>query len=79
MHVSPTGQMWGRRPTWYAKVGTMSGSVIVVYQPKEFHVGQRILFAELHKLKGTSKRMTPRWESGQIYKIEDSRLFIELL
>lgn len=69
----------GRMPTFYAKVGTMSGSVVVVKRVRDFAVGQKIQFAETRDLEGCSVGMAPRWRGGEIWKIEDNRLFINLV
>jgi hypothetical protein len=76
--INPTGQKWGRQPTWYAKVGTLSGTTVIIKRARTFEVGQRIEFADLCDLRGTSRNMAPRWRTGYIWKIDDHRLFITL-
>lgn len=78
MKLVPAGRR-GRMPTFYAKVGTMSGSVIVVKRTRDFEVGQKIQFAEIRDLEGCSVGMAPRWRGGEIWKIDDNRLFITLM
>lgn len=72
---------WGRRPLFQAKVGTLSGSLVLVKrarrrgQPFEEH--ERIEFIELNELQGTSKSMLcVPWHAGYIWKVEDNRIFI---
>jgi len=77
MKLVPTGRR-GRQPTFLAKVGTMSGSVIVVKRVRDFEVNQWIEFAEIRDLEGCSVSMAPHWRRGIIWKIEDNRLFVNL-
>ena len=67
---------WGRFPTFAAKIGTGPGTVIIVRRDRSFHVGQRIKFAEVSALRGMSTGVTPPWQSGTIWRIDDNRLFI---
>jgi hypothetical protein len=76
MKILSTGR-WGRFPTYQAKVGTMSGSIIIVKRLRDFEVGQRVQYAETYELRGTSTGMAPKWSGGIIWKIESDRLFIE--
>lgn len=76
--VSPVGR-WGRFPTFQAKVGTGSSSCILVRRTRRFSVGQFIAFAEEHHLAGMATGCTPKWRRGRVWKIEDDRLFIELI
>jgi hypothetical protein len=78
MKLNPVDR-WGRKPLYQAKVGTMSGSLIMVKRARDFEVDQRIEFAELQDVRGMSVSMAPRWRTGIIWKIEDDRLFINLL
>ena len=76
--VQPCLARWGRFPTYLAKVGTMGSTCIVVKRTRRFHVGQSIQFAETSDLTGMCKGMPPRWRYGDIWKIEDDRLFVNL-
>jgi len=78
MKIQSMGQR-GRQPTFQAKIGTMSGSIIIVKRVRDFEVGQKIQFAELRDLEGCSVGMAPRWRGGEIWKIEDNRLFVTLM
>lgn len=75
MKLVPAGRR-GRMPTFYAKVGTLSGSVILVKRVRDFEVGQKIQYVELEECRGMSVGLVPRWHGGEIWKIEDNRLFI---
>ena len=70
---------WGRRPTFQAKIGTGPSAVVIVRRSRKFRVGQYIQFAELGDVAGMCVGCTPRWRHGHIYKIDHSRLFIELM
>lgn len=65
-------------PTFYAKIGTHSSTVILVKRVRDFEVNQWIEFAEIRDLEGCSVNMAPRWRRGIIWKIEDNRLFVNL-
>ncbi len=76
--LTPIGRR-GRQPTYQAKVGTHSSTVVIVKRAREFVVGQRIEFAETHLLRGCSVGVAPRWIKGRVWRIEDNRLFIDLV
>lgn len=75
--VTPVGRR-GQQPTYQAKIGTMSGSIIIVKRARKFKVGQRIEFADTLDLRGCSVSVAPKWRTGTIWLIEDDRLFINL-
>lgn len=68
---------WGRFPTFQAKVGTGSSTVIIIKRARDFTIGQQIEFAETRDLQGMCKCCTPKWHGGLIWKIEDNRLFLD--
>lgn len=70
---------WGRQPTFQAKIGTGPSAVVIVRRTRRFKVGQHIQFADIHDLSGMCVGCTPKWRGGHIYKIENDRLFIELM
>lgn len=76
--VEPIGQ-WGRFPTFAGKVGTHSSCCLLIKRVRKFHVEQRIEFAIEHELRGCSKGIAPRWKTGIIWKIEDDRIFVNLV
>jgi hypothetical protein len=72
---------WGRRPLFQAKVGTLSGSLVLIKRARRagqgFEVDERVEYVEWGALQGMSKSMSPHnWHPGCIWKIEDNRLFI---
>lgn len=77
--VTPVDR-WGRRPFFQAKVGTQSGTLILVKGARRsgqpFEVNDRIEFAEWSSLQGMATCCTPAWQPGHIWKIEDNRLFV---
>lgn len=75
--VLPAGT-WGRYQTYYAKVGTMPGSIILIKRVRTFSVDQRIEFCEAMDLRGMSTGCTPTWRSGIVWKIEDNRIFVNI-
>lgn len=77
MKIETLGR-YGKRPTFQAKIGTMSSAEIIVKRARIFREGQRIEFANTKDLRGMSVSATPPWRSGSIWKIEDNRLFISL-
>lgn len=68
---------WGRKPLYAAKVGTTASNLIMVRRVRNFHVGQQIMFATLSEVEGMSVGCTPAWRSGNIWKIEANRLFVD--
>lgn len=72
---------WGRRPLFQSKVGTLSGTLVLIKGARRsgqgFEVDERVEFVEWGNLRGMSKSMSPHnWQRGIIWKIEDNRLFI---
>jgi len=70
---------WGRFPLYQAKVGTGSSTTIMVKRQREFFVGQRMQFAERSDVEGMCVACTPKWRDGSVWKIEDGRLFVNLV
>lgn len=68
---------WGRKPLYSAKIGTTSSNLIMVRRVRRFRVGQSIMFAAIADVEGMSVGCTPPWRSGNIWKIENNRLFVE--
>lgn len=68
---------WGRKPLYSAKIGTTASNLIMVRRVRKFHVGQSIMFAAISDVQGMSIGCTPAWRSGNIWKIEANRLFVE--
>jgi hypothetical protein len=73
--VSPVDR-WGRRLVYAAKVGTMSGTLVLIKRARRFYEGQFIYYVETKELEGMSTGCTPRWHYGTIWKIEGGRIFI---
>ena len=67
---------WGRYPLFSAKVGTTSSNSVVIYQIRDFKVGQRIKFSTMDELRGRSTSCSPRWNGGIIDSIRGDMLFI---
>lgn len=70
---------WGRRPLFLVKIGTFSGTLALIRgaaTQDTFSIDQRVQYAEWSELQGMSKGMTPKWQHGYIWKVEDNRVFI---
>lgn len=78
--IYPSSTRYGRRATYFAKVGTHSGTLIVVYLTRKFEVGKVIKFATLDRVNGCRAGYVPEncWQRGLIEKIEGDRLFLSL-
>lgn len=74
--LAPVGA-FRRWKTWVAKVGTHSSCRVLIKRDRKFCVGQRIEFLEEYFAKMYGHGVTPRWESGRIWKISNDVLFIE--
>lgn len=67
-------------PTFYAKIGTFSGTIIVVKRVRDFKVGQKIEYSDVFQdCSGCYTGMVPRWHRGELSRIEGNRLFIDRL
>jgi hypothetical protein len=67
---------WGRHPLYQAKVGSGPSDLIMVRRARKFRVGMNIHFATISDVRAMSTGVTPKWRSGNIWKIEDNRLFV---
>jgi hypothetical protein len=73
--LKPTDR-WGRHPLFQAKVGTFSGTLVMVKRVRDFELNQRIDYCEITDVDGMSTGCTPPWKHGIIWKIDGDRLFI---
>ncbi len=78
--VTPVDK-WGKRPLFQAKIGTHSGTLILVKrarrsgQPFEEH--ERVEYVDYSEVKDRSVGMAPQtWHDGVVWKVEDNRIFI---
>lgn len=76
--IQPVGS-WGRKQLYQAKVGTGPSTLVMVKGCKVFSVGQHIQYCQLQNVQGMCTGCTPPWSGGLIYKIENDRLFIEMM
>lgn len=74
--IAPAGR-WGRFPLYMAKVGTMSGCLVMVRRKRSFAVGEAIKYATLDSVDGICVGVTPKWQGGLVSRISDDRLFID--
>ncbi len=68
---------WGKKLAFFAKIGSMPGTIILVNRTRDFRVGQHIKYCDTSAIEGMSIGTTPRWEVGKIWKIENNRLYLE--
>ena len=76
MNVNPAF-LYGRRPVYAAKIGTMPGSFILAKRVKmnDYNPGDKITFVDQ---RAYAECKYVNWSTGIIDNIEDNRLFISL-